>query len=265
MAQENVNPPASEQSKKAQPRQEAPAGQQEQKGEARPSPSRQVTGQQPGGLQRREPYQPLGGLWRASPFSLVRRMMEDMDRMMEELIPGRLGPAVGGELQRVLGGEAMRVPPVEVFERDGHLVVHADLPGMTKDNIRVELTDDSLVIEGERRQAIEEEGRGGIYRSELSYGSFRRAIPLPEDVNKENVQARFDNGVLEIMLPFAQERPRARRVEIQEGKQPPGSQCLYATPPPARPDPGGWAPSPPPRRLGRARGPPASPGSHRPS
>jgi len=73
-----------------------------------------------------------------------------------------------------------------------------------------------LVLEGERRSEIEEE-REGAYRLERSYGSFRRAIPLPEGFDASGAEAHFDNGVLEITLPMPQAPSRSKRIEIQEG------------------------------------------------
>src|SRR4030095_3006522 len=90
-------------------------------------------------------------------------------------------------------------PQVDIFERNGKLVVRADLPGMTKDDITVEVTDDAVVMDGESRYEHEEK-ETGIYRSERSYGRFHREIPLPEGVKTENATATFKNGVLEVTL-----------------------------------------------------------------
>jgi HSP20 family protein len=87
---------------------------------------------------------------------------------------------------------------------------------MSKQDVRCDIEGDQLVIEGERKREVQEE-RGGRYRSERAYGSFRRAIPLPEGADVQNAEARFDNGVLEVTIPLPQEA-RARRIDIQEGK-----------------------------------------------
>ncbi|ABS27276.1 Hsp20/alpha crystallin family protein [Anaeromyxobacter sp. Fw109-5] len=172
-----------------------------------------------GGLTRRERHLPMlrsGDVWAMSPFSLMRRMMSDFDRMSEEM--GFGGLTRGGE---ELPGEALArggpwSPQVDVFEREGNLVVRADLPGLKKEDLRVEMSEDALVIEGERRREQTEEG-AGFYRAERSYGSFRRAIPLPEGVSAEQVDARFENGVLEISMPLPKERAHGKRIEIREG------------------------------------------------
>lgn len=167
--------------------------------------------QQPSGMARRESFLPsflergfLGG----SPFSMMRRMMEDMDRMFEGF------GGLGGGLSQLQGG-ALWSPQVELFQRQGHLVVRADLPGMKEEDIQVEVLDDMLVLQGERRSELEEE-QGGVWRSECQYGSFRRVIPLPEGVDQENINAHFQNGVLEISMKLPeQEQRRSRRIEVK--------------------------------------------------
>jgi HSP20 family protein len=174
----------------------------------------QQPGRGSGALQRRSAL-PFAGTFAQSPFSLMRRMMEDFDRMFEEFGFGR---GLGGSLPAAgeRGGLPMDwSPAVEMFERDGQLVIRADLPGLSPDDVRLEITDDgSLVIEGERRSEMEAEEEGGVYRSERTYGRFSRVIALPEGVDADRAQARFDNGVLEISLPLPQQSQR-RRIQIQ--------------------------------------------------
>jgi len=110
----------------------------------------------------------------------------------------------------------MWTPSVEVFERDNNLVVRAELPGLDKDEVRVEFTDDGLVIEGERRREREEGIEGG-YRSEIEYGRFYRMIPLPEGVNMDQAQARMNNGVLEVTIPMAEARRPRRSIPVETG------------------------------------------------
>ena len=90
----------------------------------------------------------------------------------------------------------------------------ADLPGMNKDDLKVSVDDNCLAIQGERKKewTRDEEGPGG-YRSERSYGSFYRCVPLPQGVKAENISATFRNGVLEVKMP-APEQKQAKRVEI---------------------------------------------------
>jgi HSP20 family protein len=146
---------------------------------------------------------------RTSPFALMRRFMEDIEQWAQ------LGMGRGGQSMGATGSELFS-PPMEIFERDGHLVVRADLPGLTTDDVHVEVTEEALTIEGERR-AEHDERQGGVFRSERRYGTFRRHLPLPEGVNAEQVTAHFKDGILEIVMPAPQRQARGRRIEIQSG------------------------------------------------
>ena len=140
-------------------------------------------------------------LW-TNPFSLMRRLSDEMDRAFAS----SLGlPTWGRSVE-----QAMWVPPVEVFERDNNLVVRAELPGMKKDDVKVEVTDDGLVIQGERKREHEEK-REGYYRSERSYGQFFRAVPLPEGVDPEKAKAEFKDGVLQVEIPLPPSAQRKHR------------------------------------------------------
>jgi HSP20 family protein len=110
---------------------------------------------------------------------------------------------------------AFWMPDVEVFERNGELVVRADMPGLKKDEIKIEITEQELVLEGERKQDMEET-KDGFFRSERSYGSFYRALPLPEGVKIDQAKALVKDGVLEVKMPIARREERRRRLEIQE-------------------------------------------------
>lgn len=182
------------------------------------SKAMQTRGQKPqgGGLATRSAYSPSlfalspRNFFSTSPFELMRRFTEEMDRAFENF-----GFSRGfGESEM-----AMWRPAVEVFERDNNLVVRAELPGLKKEDIKVEMTDEGLTIQGERKREHEEQGEG-FYRSERSYGKFYRVIPLPEDANAEQVQAQFNNGVLEVSVPVPETRRRRREIPIgAEGVQ----------------------------------------------
>ena len=150
-----------------------------------------------------------------SPFSLMRRFSDEMDRLFGGFSLGAFAPGFGGALADL--ETSTWLPQVEVFERDGKLTIRADLPGLSRDDIDVALTNDAVVIRGERQQE-REENEEGYYRSERSYGSFYRSIPLPTGVNAEQANATFHNGVLEITMPASERQQRSRRIEIGEGK-----------------------------------------------
>ena len=177
---------------------------------------------QPGqraGLARRE--QSLPSMMSGSPFSFMRRFSEEMDRLFEDFgfRSGWLAPSFGRDFFPVGFGDFGQTawsPQVEVFEREGQLVVRADLPGLKKEDVKVEVMNDTLTISGERKSEHEEK-REGFYRSERSYGSFYRQIPLPEGVNADDAQATFNDGVLEISMQAPQRESRSRRLEIKDG------------------------------------------------
>ena len=183
----------------------------------------------PAGLGRRG----LGGYGyggMSSPFGMMRRLMEDMDRMFEPF--GALGG--GGLLRSGLGGgmgglEGMSLwqPQIDLFEKDGNIVVRADLPGVQKDQVQLRLEDDILYVSGERKDERKEE-REGYVHSERSYGSFQRAIQLPNGVDPDKVVASFDNGVLEVKVPVPAQVARGKQIAIGEGKGGIGAKDLEA-------------------------------------
>jgi HSP20 family molecular chaperone IbpA len=108
------------------------------------------------------------------------------------------------------------MPDVETFQRGDQFVVRADLPGMKKEDITLQVTDNALTIDGERRSEHAEQ-RESYYRSERSYGAFSRVIPLPEGALADSAKASFENGVLEVVLHAPpREVSRGRRLEIAE-------------------------------------------------
>ena len=158
----------------------------------------------------------------SGPFSIMRRISDEMDRFFENFGMGR-SLMSGGESgqwgEQGHGGHnqpSMWSPHVEVSERDGKLLIQADLPGMKREDISVQVEHDAIVIQGERK-AHQTSDQGGYYRSERSYGSFFRTIPLPEGTNADSAQASFRDGVLEIELDAPREQQRGRRLEIREG------------------------------------------------
>jgi HSP20 family protein len=172
-------------------------------------------GEQRANLERREIWMPS---FLTSPFGLMNRFAEEMERAFENFGMGRaLVPGFGRELgARGWGemGSGIWSPQLEVFEREGQFVIRADLPGLSKDDVKVDITDEALTIQGERRQEHEEQ-REGYYRSERGYGRFFRRIALPEGVNADAAKASFRDGVLEITLPAPQRQERRRQIEIK--------------------------------------------------
>jgi HSP20 family protein len=105
-------------------------------------------------------------------------------------------------------------PKIDAVQRGNELVVRADLPGMSPDDVTVEVTDDAILVSGQRKQEHVEDN-GGVYRLERTYGSFFREIPLPEGAIVDQAKASFKDGVLEITVPAPPEQvARGRRLEI---------------------------------------------------
>jgi HSP20 family protein len=160
------------------------------------------------------------------PFSLMRRMTEEMDRMLAR-------SAGGTEEERIAW-----VPVIEVVEQNGNFVVRAELPGVKSEDVKLEFTNEGIVLQGERK--FEQEAtEGGIHLTERRYGRFYRSIPLPEGANGEQAKARFDNGVLEIKVPLEQksqrreipiEAPSQGAQGVQESHGTQGSQGAHGTP-----------------------------------
>lgn len=150
----------------------------------------------------------------ASPWELMRRMTEEMDQLFESLGGRRATPAGRQRGGMELGTAApLLVPHIEVQQRGNELVVKADLPGLRPEDINVEVDGGMLTISGERRQEQREEQEGFI-RSEVSYGTFYRTIPLPDGADEERVAATFRNGVLEVTIPVS-ERQQGRRIQVK--------------------------------------------------
>lgn len=160
-------------------------------------------------LMRRDPFEFSYG-----PFAMMRRMQEDMDRLFGSFLGGRGGPAFFTE-----GERADWLPAIEAFQRGNEFVVRADVPGLSREDLSVEMGDDALTISGERRHDRQEE-REGVYRSERTYGSFCRVIPLPEGAVAESAKADFKDGVLEVVIQApSKEVRRGRRIEIGQTAQ----------------------------------------------
>src|ERR1044072_809945 len=119
------------------------------------------------------------------PFMLMRMLSSDLDRMAEHFDFGRF-PGLADFMQLDRG--SMWSPQIEISEHDGHLMVRADLPGLKKEDVNVEISHGMIVISGERKQERQDK-RKGYYRSERNYGSFSRAIPLPEGANLDDAKA----------------------------------------------------------------------------
>jgi HSP20 family protein len=107
------------------------------------------------------------------------------------------------------------VPQMDLVEAEDHFVLKADLPGLSEEDVSIEVQDSTLTISGERKAEHESRERGW-YRIERSFGSFSRSLTLPDGVDADGISAQFNRGVLEVRIPKPEER-KPRTVQIRAG------------------------------------------------
>ncbi len=146
-------------------------------------------------------------LVRWEPIRELGTLQQEMNRLFNTFFdaPGG-GPGNGGPVRRW-------TPAIDLLETDDHFILRADLPGMSEQDVNIELEDNVLLITGERK-AEHEEKKEGYYRVERSFGSFARSLTLPEGVDSSKVS--FDRGVLEVRIPKPEQR-KPQRVSISVG------------------------------------------------
>jgi HSP20 family protein len=150
------------------------------------------------------------------PFAILRQMTAELDKAFDEPFwPSlRWVPSRAAAFPQALTW----APKVDVVEREGRLLTRVDLPGVKKEDVTVEVTDGHIAMSGERKHETEET-QDNIYRAEREYGSFYRAVALPEGAKLEDVKATFADGVLEVSVPLpAKAEARVRKVAVQEAK-----------------------------------------------
>src|SRR4051812_3188759 len=146
---------------------------------------------------------------RWEPLRELGTLQSEMNRLFTTVFDS---PATaGGTMRRWM-------PAMDLLESGDHFVLRADLPGMSEEDVTIELEDSTLTISGERKAEHEHEGEG-FYRVERATGSFSRSLTLPKGVDTEAVTARFDRGVLEVRVPKPAER-KPRRISIAGGSEP---------------------------------------------
>jgi HSP20 family protein len=110
------------------------------------------------------------------------------------------------------GSPRQWAPAMDLMEVDDQLVLRADLPGLSEDDVNIEVRDNILTVSGERTSEHQDK-RNGYYRVERSFGRFGRSLTLPEGVDADGIEASFDKGVLEIRIPKPEAR-KPRRIAI---------------------------------------------------
>jgi HSP20 family protein len=148
---------------------------------------------------------------RWEPLRELSSLQNEMNRLFNTVFDAPATPGNGGTMRRW-------VPAMDLLETADHFVLRADLPGMTQDDVKIELEDSTLTVSGERKSEHEDK-QEGYYRVERAFGSFSRSLTLPKGVDADAVTANFENGVLEIRVPKPEER-KPRRISIAVGDQP---------------------------------------------
>jgi len=146
-----------------------------------------------------QPMLPFGRLFGLSPFAMMREFTDEMDQMFR----------TNGSETALQGWS----PAVDVQRCNGNLVVSAELPGLKKEDVKVEATDDSLTIHGERKQEHKEDHEG-YHRWERSYGQFYRAIALPEGAKTDQMKAELKDGVLKVTVPVPETSKKAKQIPV---------------------------------------------------
>ena len=143
---------------------------------------------------------------RRTPLSELATLQNDMARMMDTFFGGRPG-----------NGGSTWLPPVDVTELQNELVLSFDLPGLSQDQISVELDDNVLTVSGQRERKQERKDEG-YYRFERRFGTFSRSVALPAGVSESDITASYENGVLEIHVPKP-EQYKPKKIQIGGGAQ----------------------------------------------
>lgn len=148
-------------------------------------------------------------LIRWEPVRELNTLQSEMNRLFNTLFD--TPPADGG----TVGTLRRWIPAMDLVETDDEFVLRADLPGLSEQDVNIELEDNVLTISGERKSEHEQR-REGYYRVERASGAFSRSLTLPEGIDADSIKASFDKGVLEVRIPKPEER-KPRKVAISVG------------------------------------------------
>ncbi|MFP4169518.1 MAG: Hsp20/alpha crystallin family protein [Methanomassiliicoccales archaeon] len=135
-------------------------------------------------------------------------LMEDMERMFDDF---RLGMR---DFWPSFVRAGPRVPAMDLRDEGDKYIIEAELPGIRKEDLEIEVTETGLKLQGEHKEEKEEEEEEGYLRKERGYVSFYREMPLPEDVNRDEIEASLNDGILEVKLP-KKEKPEEKRNLIE--------------------------------------------------
>jgi HSP20 family protein len=144
-------------------------------------------------------------LARWTPAGNLQSFQDEMNRMFNQFFRG-------GNGEEVDWGVRTWTPPVDIYETNDALVIKAELPGVSKDDVSIEVHQNTLILRGQRKPEAEVKEEH-YHRAERAYGTFQRSFVLPAMVDQNKVQATFKDGVLELHLPKS-EAAKPRRIAI---------------------------------------------------
>ena len=150
-------------------------------------------------LETLQPALPLGRIFSVNPFAMMREFAGEMDRMFR-------GEGSTTQLESW-------APRMDVEQCGGNLVVSAELPGLKREDVKVEVTDDNLTIQGERKQEHKEDHEG-FHRWERNYGRFYRSIALPDGAKIDQIKAELKDGVLKVSIPVPESAKKPRQIPV---------------------------------------------------
>lgn len=153
-------------------------------------------------------------LRRWDPFRELESLRREIERIFDEVFERTPFFRRGMEIEPIEEYERAWSPACDVYETDKEIVVKANLPGVSKDNVEVIVTEDAITIKGQAKEETEVKEKN-YYRRELNYGAFQRVIPLPLAVKSDEAKATFKDGILEIRVPKQEVSPKGRKINIE--------------------------------------------------
>lgn len=160
------------------------------------------------------PVQRSGPLHNQNP---IAQFHQEIDRMFDSLFRGFgfPGPWFGRDYAPALRGDWFK-PTLDIAAGEKEYTISVELPGVDEKDVQLELSDDTLVIKGEKKQEKEEKDKN-YYRMERAYGSFQRVLSLPEDAEQDRITAAYKHGILTVVIPRkAMSVPRAKQISIRK-------------------------------------------------
>jgi HSP20 family protein len=144
---------------------------------------------------------------RWQPYGAVSSLQDSINRLFNDAFPR---PMTDDDVAL-----STWKPVVDIFDKTDSIIIHAELPGVTKDNVSIEVKENVLTLKGERVE-VKEVSEDKFFRKERSFGSFYRAFTLPSAINPDNIKATFKEGVLEIEIPKPEEKkPKQIQIKIE--------------------------------------------------